>query len=342
MKYQYRNINLELTNACTFSCSFCPNSLMTRKKEMLNASLIKKTVDYIAATKLTPLINYYVMGEPLLYPHLFEIIEYTKSKNIQVKLNTNGTLFNPEVNARLLQSNTDIIHISFYSLTKCLFVARNCRIIGLSFETWKKSIFDLLKKRIASTNNHTNVHLLFFKYSYLIKCKPREMNKKVFKNAVKKGIIELFDALNIPINSQFWKFMFGKQIIQRYSTSFKIKEGIYFDFIKFHNWGNIKEKKVHPAWFGSCDAFRDTFAILSNGDVSLCCADYNGELIVGNLYKECLRDILASRKVHKIIQCFKNNKLPFEKCRICRGGPNIFHWMKNQVASIINYNWNKP
>lgn len=30
-KFKYRNINIELTNACTFSCSFCPDSKMRKK-----------------------------------------------------------------------------------------------------------------------------------------------------------------------------------------------------------------------------------------------------------------------------------------------------------------------
>lgn len=334
---KYRVINIELTNQCTFSCSFCPDSKMTRRKTMMPFDKAKALVDEIASQKLTPLINYYLMGESFLYPRLFELIKYTKSKGIKVKLNTNASLFSSEKNSALLAAGIDILNISYYTCIPELFGIRHCRLPTLSFDAWNNTILDLLQKK-QKTNSNTEIHLLFFSFKQLLIFKPAEMNEKDFQTAVKQALRNIFLGLSLPPNRGFMKMMFGTSVLQRYLSFFKIAEGIYFDVLKLHSWGNTNTAKVYPAWFGSCEAFRKTFAILANGDVSLCCADFNGELIVGNIHKESLRNILASKRVHNIIQCFRHNRLPFAKCRLCRGGPNIIHWIKNQIASVVHYN----
>lgn len=339
MKSAYRNINIELTNACTFSCTFCPNGIMARKKEMLDFNLVKKLIDEISEMRLAPLINYYVMGEPLLYPKLFEVIEYTKSKGIKVKINTNGTLLDETGCGRLLDAGPDEIYVSFLTPAAELFNTRNCEIKNLLFETWYNQILSLLKKKIQNKHNNSEIHVLFLKYSGLLKMNTLKIPH--LKEKICANLKSLFKEIGTAENNKFMKFIFSNGLIQRYSTSFKIADGIYFDVIKFHNWANINENRIYKAWFGSCEAFRKTCAILSNGGVSLCCADYNGDLIIGNVYKESLNDILYSKRVRNIINSFKANKLPFEKCKICRGGPTIPLWLKNQIASVIHYNWNK-
>src|SRR5205807_772058 len=56
-------------------------------------------------------------GEPMLHPHLVEMIEYAKKKNARIWLNTNGSMFGPfpklrEKLVRIIRAGTDLIEFS--------------------------------------------------------------------------------------------------------------------------------------------------------------------------------------------------------------------------------------
>ena len=65
-------IFIELTNHCNYSCTFCPDGIMTRKRQFMDADLVYRLLDEIADKGLTDEpIQLHLMGEPLLHPDLF-------------------------------------------------------------------------------------------------------------------------------------------------------------------------------------------------------------------------------------------------------------------------------
>jgi len=54
---------------------------------------------------------------------------------------------------------------------------------------------------------------------------------------------------------------------------------------------------------------RDHFSILHNGDVILCCIDFEGKTTVGNLRHSSLREILSSDELGKIMDGFRRFQL---------------------------------
>ena len=60
---------------------------------------------------------------------------------------------------------------------------------------------------------------------------------------------------------------------------------IFFETYVLGNWGHaFTDAKVRNAWAGYCFGMRDHFSILYNGDVCLCCVDFDGQTAVGNLH----------------------------------------------------------
>src|SRR5438552_2598481 len=56
-------------------------------------------------------------GEPMLHPHMADMIEYAKARHARVWLNTNGSMFGPRMQNRqnldrILRSNIDLIEFS--------------------------------------------------------------------------------------------------------------------------------------------------------------------------------------------------------------------------------------
>jgi hypothetical protein len=67
--------------------------------------------------------------------------------------------------------------------------------------------------------------------------------------------------------------------------------------------------------------FYDRNVLLPNGDVVLCCMDYNLKHVIGNLLTQTYEEIFAGEKLTEII---KMNEAPgFDKCSICKSCENV-------------------
>lgn len=67
--------------------------------------------------------------------------------------------------------------------------------------------------------------------------------------------------------------------------------------------------------------FYDRNVLLPNGDVVLCCMDYNLKHIIGNLLDQTYEEIFKSEELMKLIEI--NEKNEFSKCSICKSCDNV-------------------
>lgn len=347
-------IFIELTNLCNFSCVFCPDDKMTRKNECMDPLLAKRLINEIADNGISQKIVFCLMGEPLMYPHIFEILQYAVDKNIKVTLSTNGALLSKENIDRLLKIPLDILQVSLQTPTAESFKLRRGN-PNLTYEKYIDGIKAILERKIK-IGGRANLDLLFmdtgFNLSRLFLNGSNNLKVKVERRQTKRLVDELLtvaaaaedkqkqaDSLAARVNdfieglsSDLKRFFFG-------NYKKKVARGVEFTFGSVHNWGGVMANaRVLPAAFGSCNALTDQFAILCNGDYSLCCKDYNGDLVIGNAYKQSLLEILTSERARKIKKDFSLCRLNFKRCRICRGGTNIAELALKQIFTSLVYN----
>lgn len=86
-----------ITNNCNCRCSFCCDP--PKEKENFDMENAKKMIDDMAQAGLKRICI--TGGEPLLNPHVFEILEYVKRKGILIILATNGLLTTKETVKKL-------------------------------------------------------------------------------------------------------------------------------------------------------------------------------------------------------------------------------------------------
>ena len=67
--------------------------------------------------------------------------------------------------------------------------------------------------------------------------------------------------------------------------------------------------------------FYDRNVLLPNGDVVLCCMDYNLKHVIGNLLTQTYAEIFEGEKLTKIIEM--NEASGFDKCSICKSCENV-------------------
>lgn len=88
-----------------------------------------------------------------------------------------------------------------------------------------------------------------------------------------------------------------------------------------HNWVDARQyRKVQIRKLKTCGRPRKTpLQIQVDGTVNMCCFDFNGKLLLGDLKTQGLKEIFSSRMFEKILRChatgdFKNSGLICENC----------------------------
>ncbi|MBE6759829.1 MAG: radical SAM protein [Ruminococcaceae bacterium] len=66
-----------------------------------------------------------------------------------------------------------------------------------------------------------------------------------------------------------------------------------------------------------CYGLRDHFGILLDGSVVPCCMDCNGDITLGNIFRESLEDILGSPRAGAMLAGFDRRTASEELCRRC-------------------------
>jgi MoaA/NifB/PqqE/SkfB family radical SAM enzyme len=95
-----------ITHGCQERCAYCISP--EKCKEITDFDTHKKIQDQMIATGLTK--NRYIGGEPLLIPHLGELIKEAKEAGLNTRLSTNGILLTKE---KLLELREYLNSIAF-------------------------------------------------------------------------------------------------------------------------------------------------------------------------------------------------------------------------------------
>lgn len=131
------SVNIEITNACNLKCTICPVSgRMTRPVGYMEADLFRKIVDQHTWGH----VLLFQWGEPLLHPEIFDMISYTRSRNIPAMITTNGVLLEEDTIVKLIQSGLSRITVSVDGSPRNFEKIRN-----VSYSSVKEKIL-LLKK----------------------------------------------------------------------------------------------------------------------------------------------------------------------------------------------------
>jgi radical SAM protein with 4Fe4S-binding SPASM domain len=245
----------------------CPRDKLTHKIGIMDFLLFQKIIDECAMYRELKEVHLHGYGECLLEKDFYRKVSYSKKKNIKTTyIVTNGSLLNDDISKDLINSGLDKIKISFYGATK---------------------------------QTYENVH---------IDLKFDEVEKNIL------GLFEMRDKLKRKNPSIFLQFLpLGENIHERNLFFEKWKDIINKDnrdsLLEYclHNYG--VGKKYFTVWSDKTDKRGcalpfSTMQILWNGDVVPCCYDFNGDLSLGNIKEQTIKDTWNSslfvnlRKAH--------------------------------------------
>jgi len=134
---------IEVTNRCNLLCETCPRTYFQR--EPLKSLSLQ---EFISIAEQFPQMRRALLhgiGEPLLNHELEEIIKYLKDREVEVIINSNGTLLTPKRQEKLIESGLD---------------QYRCSIDGATDETYARirgaALLPKLKKGLAGLVNTKN------------------------------------------------------------------------------------------------------------------------------------------------------------------------------------------
>ncbi len=93
------NVTWMITNRCNYNCEFCFRFTDREELDFETAKMIMDKLIDAGVKKMS-----WAGGEPLLWPHIFDLIDYTHDQGVQTMLITNGALIKPEMYDRLERS----------------------------------------------------------------------------------------------------------------------------------------------------------------------------------------------------------------------------------------------
>jgi len=239
-------------------------------------------------------IDLHFQGEPLLHPKIMEMVKYATEKGIKTLVSTNCTFLDKYIDEILDSGLTDII-VCLDGASKASHEEYR---VGSDFEQVKENIRKLCQAKRKRNLDKPRVILQFI----VMKTNEHEIG----------DIIELGRELgvnDVDLKTAFLSDWGDSERIIQAAKDFLPNNKRYNRFVWREGKPKIRSKRRICGWIRRS-------AILWNGDVILCCYDYNGELVVGNIFRDGgFQNIWKSERYKKFRK--KVVRREFDLCKNC-------------------------
>ena len=268
---------LEITNLCNLSCVFCPG---TRRP----TGFLTPEDFSLLAGRLRPHTEYlylHLMGEPLAHPQLEEILRRAGALGFRVMITTNGTLL--EERGRLLLASPAVEKVS------------------ISLHSFEGNEGDGLADYLD--------RCLRFACSASAGGKRCALRLWNLDGAGTRGANRQNGAILSTLKGAFpgpWKE-------GRRGTT--LAPGVFLEWGEVFDWPDLSAPEGDGPTF--CYGLRDQVGVLWDGTVVPCCLDHEGDIPLGNLYRQTLAEILESPRARAIYDGFSRGRASEPLCRRC-------------------------
>lgn len=290
------HVEVQTNSLCHGTCLFCPYSTTSKSLPQgeMEWELYKKIVDECTTFSTLELFTTTLQNEPLMNKNIFKEIAYFKEKNkgrTSFTVVTNGYLLNDQILTGLIEAGVDYLAISINAFTKEIY---EVQMPGFKFERIIENIENLLSKNLG-------------KMRVWLRILQTSMNESEIPDAIidwrKRGL--------------------RVEIIPHISN-----RGGAVEIAGLRPRHQIKRKKIWDALiahYSKCCIFPlRQMCILFNGDVIVCCHDWQRLMVLGNVKEKSLREIWnseESKRVKRLILERQYSDIP--ACKDC-SVPDMF------------------
>ncbi len=227
---------------------------------------------------ITDYLYLHILGEPLTHPMLPTFIEYANKSGFKVAITTNGTLL-PSRGDVLISAGVYKVNISLHSFE------------GESAEAQARYMENCVD--FASRASDAGVLVVLRLWNETSDGEEDKRNART---------LELLHKC-FPGD---WNM--GAQ-------GARIHHKLHLEYGKRFEWPDMNAPLYGDNVF--CHGMGDHFGILADGSVVPCCLDAEGDMVLGNIFCEDIRQILATPRAVAIKEGFANKLAAEELCRRC-------------------------
>ncbi|WP_394966764.1 radical SAM/SPASM domain-containing protein [uncultured Helicobacter sp.] len=280
---KFDRVYIELSDICGLSCSFCPHSQQASKRGVMSVEHFREILQQLTTPKpLTKLVHLHILGDPLAIKNLDVYLELLAHYNLLVDLVTSGKFLDSWHWDLLLKPP---VHQIAFSLSAFLdspqkFHANHIERI-LEFCMYHKQI-----------QSETFVHL-----------RTQERDKHTLISHLQNG-------------NEIMKNL-AKELDTADHKAYRLWYKVFCTFTRYHRWREDSKEEIQPLRKLFCYGGLKQIGILSNGVVVPCCMDCFGEIKLGDLHIQSLREILDSPLYHAITEGFRQGIAYHLKCQKC-------------------------
>lgn len=128
------SVDIEWTNRCNATCSFCPRDKMPAMG-MMSFDVFKQTIKRCKELPILPVAKACGTGEPLIHQNAVEYVQYATDQGFDFNITTNASLLTPEKSRALFKAGLSQLNLSI-SATGDLYNS----IYNLEFDTVRRNV----------------------------------------------------------------------------------------------------------------------------------------------------------------------------------------------------------
>ena len=297
---------------CNFNCPTCQERLslyrnLKSDKKMLDLDSWKHILDEALSMDFDALTI--SGGEPLLYPHLLDIVAHSQRGFTRVSINTNASLLSPSLSDKLVMSGLTNICISLTDFTNKNYMISRGITNNLIFKQVLNNI--VYFNKIKGNSIHSNNKI------FLTKLNLFDLNSMILRSKTLG-----FNSISLDLlEGNFFDdtYRLTKEDIDRF-----IKHNLPKIDYQYRNSINelvlLAENKIYKdrRTINNCDVPGNFCIVLSNGDVHPCnIHEYSHETSINLFdYGKSLRNVFNSDSMKSFI---KKKSLFCDRCQIGLG-----------------------
>lgn len=275
----------EITNTCNLRCVMCNTHLSRREKKHMELEVFSKLLSRLSQEERVQFVTVHTVGEPFCNPLLGRMLSVASGFGIRIKISTNANM--PEKLIGLYEDHSKEISNFRFSID------------GASKEVYESIRRGGKFEKVLESCRFIN-----------------EVNRGRRNSRIGLSIACALSKDNLgQIASFFHRF-----------TAYAFSEMITFGLINSltPDISYFEEKRVEfpnlYRWKVPCDQVFGTMHFNNEGKATLCCRDYDNQLVIGDAINKPLEEVWRSKVANRIrLQHLGDIELDIDQCKNCYG-----------------------
>ena len=272
-------VYIEITNSCNLNCPFCCAHLRTPR--LMSVDMFRMVASQ--AAEVANHIYLHVLGEPLMHPHLDQILSVAESLGLHVNITTNATFLRRQL-PMLMRYPVRLVSVSVHDWSSNFSMSES--------ESLMADVISCAEE--LSSKTYVSFRLWNMDDSYSDNDSEREFTLRM-RHLLCEHFHKPYDEI-------------------KGLGSNRLSDNIFMQNDRRFSWpSDSNPVSMHK----HCLGVKQQLAVLCDGTIVPCCIDANGSMPLGNVCDMTLREALMTDRARRIVDDFNDNKAVESTCQHC-------------------------